>query len=254
MEILNTQFPQDDKKFSTITKIKDILFPKRCLFCFEEGTHLCKNHRNFSAFTGKPKSLPSLDKIIIACNYDANEANRVIHAYKFEGAQEFAKIMANTMLSTLQKEKSQEFFSEFVLVPVPLHWTRRLWRGFNQSELLAKKLQNLLQIPIKKNLKRIRRTKQQARLSKKERLDNLENAFVWDDQEAFLKKFLGFFPSSSPRRRGSTSLRKEDQKIPEKILLIDDVCTTGSTLEAAAQTLRKAGAKEVIGIVFAGGS
>jgi len=109
-------------------------------------------------------------------------------------------------------------------MPLPLHWWRRHQRGFNQSTLLARRVAEFLEAPYDENsFKRVKITRQQARLSKLERRKNMDNAFAWTAQ-------------GPP---------------PETVILIDDVCTTGETLQAAAKTLKKAGAKKVIGVVFA---
>ena len=104
------------------------------------------------------------------------------------------------------------------IVPVPLHWTRYLTRGFNQTEIYAKVLSEGTGIPLCHALRRQKYTKQQAKLDRNERNSNLSGAFSVFD---------------------STILKKR------AILLVDDVMTTGATLSAAARTIKKAGAAEV---------
>ncbi|MCF7905670.1 ComF family protein [Candidatus Gracilibacteria bacterium] len=116
------------------------------------------------------------------------------------------------------------FFKKTVLVPIPLHWTRKFARGFNQSELMAQTIAKYASLLVSTNLKRIRRTPQQARLSKKEREGNIQHAFVW-----------------------------KGDAIPRNITLIDDVVASGSTLEEAARILKQAGVKKVQAVVFARG-
>ena len=106
------------------------------------------------------------------------------------------------------------------VVAVPMHWTRRIQRGFNQSELLAQRLAKNQGLRFGKNtLKKKRRTKPQSRLSHALRRSNLRNTFK------------AKFPS----------------EIPDTVILVDDVMTTGSTLKACAKALRKAGVREVWG-------
>ena len=102
------------------------------------------------------------------------------------------------------------------VTPVPLHWWRRWERGFNQSELLALTLQKRCGIPTVRALRRIRRTESQAGLSNTARRKNVAAAF-----------------ECRADVRG------------KRVLLIDDVMTTGSTAAACAAALKRAGAKRV---------
>lgn len=114
-----------------------------------------------------------------------------------------------------------EFQEECLCVPVPLHWTRLFMRTYNQAALLAAhiaKQKGWTYAPTL--LLRHRRTPSQGRLSKKGRVRNVEGAFC-------------------------VKSAKRSQLLGKKVLLVDDVFTTGSTLEACSKTLLKAGAKEV---------
>jgi ComF family protein len=103
-------------------------------------------------------------------------------------------------------------------VPVPLHWTRRLERGFNQADLLARGIARALDRPVEGSLlRRVRRGPRQLGLSRRERRRVLRGVFA-----------------AAPAARG------------RRILLIDDVVTTGATLEAGALALRRAGARSVV--------
>lgn len=106
---------------------------------------------------------------------------------------------------------------------VPLHWTKRLMRGYNQAELLAEKVSLHTGKPLlRRVLSRRRRTKAQYRLSREERRENLRGTFA---ARGLLK--------------GTT------------ILLIDDICTTGATIDACAAALKEAGARQVYGLTVA---
>lgn len=108
------------------------------------------------------------------------------------------------------------------VVPVPLHWRRRLARGYNQAERIARPLAFRLGLPCAPLLVRRRATPPQSLLGKADRLTNLRKAFRAPDPE---------------RVRGL------------RILLVDDVATTGATLDAAASALKNAGAAAVIALV-----
>jgi len=108
-----------------------------------------------------------------------------------------------------------------VLVPVPIYWRRRWSRGYNQARLLADSMAHYLNLPVdEKTLVRVRHTPSQAGLTREQRLINLDGAFAVRDQAL----------------RG------------KRILLVDDVTTTGATLQVCTQVLRQAGTKQVIGI------
>ena len=104
------------------------------------------------------------------------------------------------------------------LVPMPLHWWKRLRRGFNQSELLARELSRRTGVPVRRVLRRRRATAAQAGLTHAQRRDNVRNAFEVPHPAAV---------------RGLS------------LLLIDDVLTTGSTVNACARALKRAGAVRV---------
>jgi ComF family protein len=108
------------------------------------------------------------------------------------------------------------------VVPVPLHWRRRLTRGYNQAERIARPLAALLDLPFDPLLIRGRATPPQSLLSRTQRLANLRRAF---------------------RVRRSREIRGLH------LLLVDDVATTGATLDAAAAALKRAGAAAVTALV-----
>jgi ComF family protein len=112
-----------------------------------------------------------------------------------------------------------------MVVAIPLHWRRHWQRGFNQSELLARAWADRLRIPLRSSwLRRIRATPRQTYLSGAARRENVKGAF----RASRRAKFQG-----------------------RSVLLVDDVLTTGSTMNEAARTLRRAGARSVIAAVLA---
>jgi ComF family protein len=114
-----------------------------------------------------------------------------------------------------------------LIVPVPLHWRRLLRRRYNQSALLAKALARHAALPWSPDaLSRLRPTQSQGGLSARQRRDNVRGAFA-----------------VGPRRKALVAGRR--------ILLIDDVLTTGATLDAAAKALLRAGAAEVSALAIA---
>lgn len=147
-------------------------------------------------------------------------AKEVIYQYKYRNMPELARPLGRLASGLLE----QAGIHPDLIVPTPLHWFRHLQRGYNQAALLCREIGRETGIPVKTLLRRKKWTKQQARLDRKQRIQNLHQAFSIID---------------------STNCRKRC------ILLVDDVMTTGSTLSAAAETLLAAGAAEVDVLVLA---
>lgn len=109
-----------------------------------------------------------------------------------------------------------------VIVPVPLHWRKRWDRGFNQAELLAREVAKQRRLPVLKALRRKRATAVQASLARAGRRRNVAGAFTLRDAA-----------------QSATQLKDA------RVLLIDDVMTTGATASACAAALKRAGARSV---------
>ena len=223
----------------------DLLFPISCLGCSKENVWLCDNCLNNIPLNQKftfPQaeeffnSDPSyqnntsfnLDGALIASSYENILLNKTIKTFKynfiFNLSNPLGKILINFLNQFDFKNKSLE---NFLLIPIPLHQKRLIWRDFNQSELLAKEIGNFFGVEVNSEiLERIKNTSPQTELNEKERKSNIKDIFVCLDKNAIKNK---------------------------KIILIDDVFTTGSTLNEAAKTLKKSGAKEVWGLVLARG-
>jgi len=139
---------------------------------------------------------------------------RLIHLFKYSGIKPLARPLGEFLAAALPG--SEDFD---VITAVPLHWRRRWQRSFNQSELLARALTRRVGKPTGNFLRRVRATSTQAGLSNSARRRNVAGAFVCTR------------PKSVSGRR---------------ILLIDDVMTTGSTAASCALALKRAGAKRVV--------
>jgi competence protein ComFC len=140
----------------------------------------------------------------------------VIHRYKYNRARWFEPYLAELLIQRAEPELRTQKWD--LIVPVPLHPVKHREREFNQAERLGRRLAAALDIDIKNLLKRTVLTPSQTLLSRKERLENVRNAFAFNDRV---------------RLSG------------ERIVLIDDVFTTGATTSACAQVLMGAGAGEV---------
>lgn len=139
-----------------------------------------------------------------------------MHRLKYANRRDYAAIFAREAYETYGSWIRR--IDPEALIPIPLHKKRRRERGYNQAELIARELSDLTGIPVeKKLLLRNANTRPQKALSAKERKNNLKNAF---------------------------QMSKKIVKL-EKVLLIDDIYTTGSTVDAAARALMSAGVKKV---------
>lgn len=199
----------------------EALFPERCIICKREGRWFCERHNEFGDAPQNEANFKHLDKIYAATAYYDPNTRKAVEFFKFRGFTS----LADTFAEIIADKTPREVFEDATLVPVPLHWSRKWWRGFNQAEKIAKALQKRFpNCEVSLDLMRVKKTKQQAKLKKKERQNNLKNAFEW---------------------RG--------KNIPRKVILVDDVVASGGTLDAAAQELHEVGVKKVIGVVFARG-
>jgi ComF family protein len=140
----------------------------------------------------------------------------IVHALKYDGRRSIAR-----HLGALMRLTAADLLNDVdVVVPVPLHWRRKQRRGFNQAEDLARSFG----VPLMKALKRVRATPSQTDLPAARRHANVRGAF---------------------------RLRWRARVAGLRVVLVDDVCTTGATLEACATVLREAGATDVRAVTAA---
>lgn len=151
--------------------------------------------------------------------YD-EQMKKVMAAFKYNGCSEDAKIFAEEF-SRFRGGQIHTWGPE-VIVPVPLHWRRRWFRGYNQAECLALELGNVMRIPVRTDiLMRTRYTKPQKVLDDKERRQNLQEAFCVPDK---IRDVVRSF---------------------QRVLLVDDIYTTGATIESCASVLHECGVREI---------
>ncbi len=148
-----------------------------------------------------------------------------IHRLKYRQKSALAPRLAPFLARAFQQDAFLSEFNPDFLVPVPLHRARLKKRGFNQSSLLAHQLSPLIGVPTLELLRRTRNTPPQVTLKGKERADNVKGAFVASQ--------------NAGEWQGA------------RVLLIDDVYTTGATLGEAAKTLRRAGAGDICALTLA---
>jgi ComF family protein len=198
---------------ATWDALLDFVYPPRCGGCDARGTFFCDNCARSIVPVSDDRRIAGLDGIV-SVGVFAGPLRTAIHNLKYESETALAKPLALLLWSALSADSKAG--EQPVLVPVPLHLRRERTRGYNQSALLSKELSSLTGWRVEKNLLRVRETAAQVGLGAKERQDNVRGAFSWSGGGA-----------------------------PENVMLVDDVCTTGSTLSECASALRSAGTGKV---------
>ena len=182
---------------------------------------ICKNcGEEYTAGTCRICGKRKVETIQTVAAYDyEGPIRKLVHAFKFNGVWRLNEWMAQQMLLAC----TDGFLDGVTCVTaVPMHTLRRLARGYNQSEKLAKAFSRQANLPYKALIRRVRNTKQQVKLGMEARRQNLKDAF-----------------------------RAIDSPQGESVLLIDDVRTTGTTAIECVKTLLAAGAKEIKVLTFA---
>jgi ComF family protein len=223
----------------------DLIFPPLCLICKtllddkEEDLTLCPNcrkairsvHPPYCPRCGLP--VPSGDEAGHLCgpclkerwHFEVHRSSglyegalkEAIHRFKYSGIFPLVRVFGDLLQSTLHT-LSQDYPVD-VMIPVPLHIRRLRERGFNQAFLLVRELSKRTGIPYEgRALKKIKDTPVQIALKKRERKKNLTGAFQVKNQEAIQGK---------------------------AVVLVDDVYTTGATVNECSRTLLRAGAERV---------
>ena len=231
--------------------VLELFFPSFCLGCQKEGAYLCEDCKSTLEISEYNYCLCSKDPIRLPQNSKGGKCSRcqdkklsglyfalpykekfltkkLIYQFKYQPyIKGLAKDLAGILMEhfVLTGNTTEQTWENSFLVPVPMEIKKMKDRGYNQAEELAKELSKMLNIPlISNNLVKIKKTLPQMELSAKERQENLKDAFLVMNAEEIKGK---------------------------KIFLVDDVYTTGSTMEECARVLRSAGAKQVFGIAIA---
>lgn len=215
----------------------------------------CKRQTLFGltcAFCAKDNPVAQL---IIAAELSDKLVDKMLKTYKYEFVYSMAaplSIIAKKCIKKLLLKGFNLFEDDPLLVPVPLHRRRFNWRGFNQAELLVKNIADTYHMSCSGDiLVRVADSKHQAEIkSREERLNNVRNNFAVTGAGAV---------KGRPRSRNSDSSKAAQDNISEfslrgrTIILVDDICTTGATLNECAKVLKESGARKVIGFVIARG-
>lgn len=195
--------------------ILDILFPRYCVGCGKEGKYICDKCQIFvSEAMPIYHKLPCLDGLTSVWDYEGL-IKELIHKIKYQGMFHIIK-----ELSSL---KDIEVYYKYITY-VPMHKKRKKKRGFNQAEIIAKELSSFNNAKKVDLIKKIKNTKVQTELTKEQRIENVKDCF----------KFVG---------AGSSR--------PRNVILVDDVFTTGATMNECCKVLKQSGIKKVWGFTLA---
>lgn len=212
-----------------LNTILDIIFPVYCISCGKNGCILCvKCLGNCSSAERESEKW-----IFPLFDYRDPLVKKSIWLLKYKGKKKLGSVFAEVLYGRILEELSDlsimENFSNAILIPIPLAPKRRRERGFNQAELICKKL---VELDKEKNLKLVKDvlikpkdTEHQARI---------------EDRTKRLKNIVGSFSVKNPEKIKGRN-----------IILIDDVTTTGATLNEARKILKQAGAKKIIAFTVA---
>jgi len=208
---------------------EDLIFPAYCVNCKKLGNFLCENCYHGLEFYWESLDLDRIerslgelyfDQVLIMAKLDQKMA-KLIKMMKYQSAANIAPFLGKMLYQHLQIPQAD------LITYVPLHKKKLRIRGFNQCQLVAQELANLTKIEQKNILERTKNSQAQASVKKQsERIQRMENVFK------IRKKYENFVKN-------------------KKVILLDDIFTTGSTINAAAKVLKNAGASEIITVIIA---
>ncbi len=213
----------------------EYIFPPRCVFCNEilktgAPIYICEKcadkigyYNNCINYLSLPKDLKIYcDGMICVGRYSENLKDS-LRRFKFSNKPSYYRAFG--MLLALKVQNTIQLDNIDLIIPVPLHKNRQKQRGYNQAELVAKYASKQLKVPFAENiLIKTSESKNQSVLSRNERFFNLEGLFYVNNAETIINK---------------------------NILLIDDIITTGSTVNQCSKALKQAGASTIIAAVIA---
>lgn len=233
----------------------DVVFPPRCAGCRawgalgicgpcerrlqRVGEPLCRccgfvldeNHQKIRGTLcfDCAREIPAFDAARSPFGFEG-ALREAIHRLKYGGETALARPLAQMLCdwwieSGERSARIAPFLPDDIeaIVPVPLHWGRKWRRGYNQSEILAREVGKILGLPVVPALRRVRYTVSQVRLNEDERAKNVRGAFATNEKVS----------------------------ISSTVLIVDDVYTTGATLNECARVLKSAGAQRVFALTLA---
>lgn len=206
-------------------QLLDLLFPPRCAGCGRGGQWFCQQCRAEIMPIPRGLAVPQPLAGLWIAGFYIHPLDQAIHALKYGGKRRVAEPLGLLLAETYRRQARIRLPPD-ALLPTPLHARRLAERGYNQSALLARVVSRELGLPLVEDaLSRVRDTPQQVGLSGGQRRKNVAGAFACRPGHPLVES--------------------------RRVVLLDDVCTTGATMTACAEALLAAGAREVWGLALA---
>jgi len=218
----------------------DLLFPINCVACRAPADWLCPKCFSKLKFNEKKYSLltPYITKTLIAGDYEDKLLSQLIKQLKFHNLAPLGPILGR-FLCAFWNFKKPAFLKlwpveKILVLPIPLSKKRQRARGFNQAEIIAQVFSETFHYELNRDLKRIKHRPAQSSLDEQQRAKNIKDVFVWPEKDSRGRPLANFL-------------------VNRPLILVDDIITTGATLNEAARVLKAAGAKEIYALVLAKG-
>lgn len=193
---------------------------RQVLFLKQQNCYRCSKLSPRGKTCERCRAHTDIFGVVVAAHFGIGPVRELIHEFKYDKLTELANVLGKVLVFAARRNGLENV----TVVPVPLHPKRLSERGFNQAQLLGKRVARDTSWPLSNLLCRSRATKTQTNLTREQRRTNVSGAFVC---------------------RGDVA--------GKDILLVDDVITTGATLEECAKVLKRAGARRVQALVVARG-
>lgn len=198
--------------------IIDILFPRICVGCGKEGKYICDQCSLFLSEATSIFDRGNLREVVSVWEYEGL-IKKIIFKIKYDGM--FDAI--NELVEKAFERREPYIPEDMVITFVSMFKKKEKRRGFNQAELIARKVGGITGREVLPLLEKIKDTLSQTELNKEERVKNVKNSFQME----------------------------KGVDCPQDILIIDDIWTSGATMEECARVLRKSGARNIQGFVLA---
>lgn len=232
---------------SVLERWFDLLFPPRCPICdrvqSRKMKQICPECRKKIKYIREPRCMKCSKQLADSeqeycrdCEknrhlfvqgrvlYDYGTVAAALYGFKYKGKKEYGRVFGEELAFFLEDYIRR--IEPDALIPVPMYAGKKRARGYNQAEILAQTLGEYLNLPVRTDLvRRIHNTRALKSLNPKERLNNLKNAFILEGNGVKLNT----------------------------IIIVDDIYTTGSTIDAVAKVLLEAGVKQVYFVALAAG-
>ena len=222
----------------------DAIFPIRCVGCGAYDTYFCTSCLAEVKIKNDAELVGALP-VFSAANYSDKLIQKALKVFKYGFVRDMAGPLADVVRTYIDsipvissgllrgnpRAEQSSYDGNPLIVPVPLHKKRLNWRGFNQSEILAEKISGFYGLEVKNILVRNKNIKPQADIEDREsRMNNIKDSFAC-----------------------SANINGRPACVGRNIILVDDICTTGATLNECAKVLAANGAGKVRALVIARG-